>query len=152
MLLILTHSSLFSLECLNVPALLPAFFAYRYFDIWFIQLQVLSILTDFPDLCKAWLLLHLCSWYFHKSSPCNRSKKCIYFLTFLFFLLQVKHTHTHKKLHRINKVIKRKKNKNKKKNSEFTRLHGNILTNIKLRYSIANSIYYIILSWVKSHF
>ena len=40
----------------------------------------------------------------------------------------------------INKVIKRKKNK--KTNSEFTHLYGNILTNIKLHYSSANSIYY----------
>ena len=64
------------------------------------------------------------------------------YIYFLFFLLQVKHTQK-KKIHRINKVIKRK---NKKTNSEFTHLHGNILTNIKLRYSSANSIYYIILS------
>ena len=40
----------------------------------------------------------------------------------------------------INKVVKRKKNK--KTNSEFTHLYGNILTNIKLHYSSANSIYY----------
>ena len=59
-----------------------------------------------------------------------------------FILLQVKHTQK-KKLHRINKEIKRKKQKTKKQtNSEFTHLHGNILTNIKIRYSSANSIYY----------
>ena len=47
----------------------------------------------------------------------------IYIVTFFFinsFLLQVKHTHRkEKKLHRINKVIRREKN------IEFTHLHGN---------------------------
>ena len=65
------------------------------------------------------------------------------FFFYYFILLPVKHTQK-KKLHRINKEIKRKKQKTKKqrKNSEFTHLHGNILTNIKIRYSSANSIYY----------
>ena len=44
--------------------------------------------------------------------------------TFLLLLLQVKHTEKKQKLHRINKVIKRKNNK-KKTNNEFTHLHGN---------------------------
>ena len=43
-----------------------------------------------------------------------------------FFLLQVKHTQKRQKLHRINKVIKRKKQKTKKQtNSELIHLHGN---------------------------
>ena len=65
------------------------------------------------------------------------------FVCLVFFIIIASKTHTEKKqkLHRINKVIKRKKN-NKKTNSEFTHLHGNILTNIKIRYSSANSIYY----------
>ena len=41
-----------------------------------------------------------------------------------FFLLQVKHTQKRKKNYTINKVIKT----TKKTNSEFTHLHGNILT------------------------
>ena len=41
-----------------------------------------------------------------------------------FFLLQVKHTQKRKKNYTINKVIKT----TKKPNSEFTHLHGNILT------------------------
>ena len=66
------------------------------------------------------------------------------FILFLFFiLLQVKHTQKKNKNYTINKVIKTKnKKKNKQTNSEFTHLHGNILTNIKIRYSSANSIYY----------
>ena len=46
-----------------------------------------------------------------------------------FFLFTASKTHTEKKkkLHRINKVIKT----TKKTNSEFTHLHGNILTNNK---------------------
>ena len=44
-----------------------------------------------------------------------------------FFLLQVKHTQKRKKNYTINKVIKT----TKKTNSEFTHLHGNILTNNK---------------------
>ena len=41
-----------------------------------------------------------------------------------FFLLQVKYTQKRKKNYTINKVIKT----TKKTNSEFTHLHGNILT------------------------
>ena len=68
----------------------------------------------------------------------------IFFILFLFFiLLQVKHTQKKNKNYTINKVIKTKNKKtNKQTNSEFTHLHGNILTNIKIRYSSANSIYY----------
>ena len=45
---------------------------------------------------------------------------------FFFYLFQVKYTQKRKKLHRINKVIKRKeKRKKKQTNSEFTHLHGN---------------------------
>ena len=73
----------------------------------------------------------------------GRRNVYIYFYLFIFFIASK--THTEKKLHRINKLIKRK-TKTKKANSEFTHLHGNILTNIKLSYSSANSIYYIILS------
>ena len=67
------------------------------------------------------------------------------FVCLVFFIIIASKTHTEKKqkLHRINKVIKRKKKVTKKKtNSEFTHLHGNILTNIKICYSSANSIYY----------
>ena len=65
------------------------------------------------------------------------------FVCWVFFIIIASKTHTEKKqkLHKINKVIKRKKTK-KKTNSEFTHLHGNILTNIKICYSSANSIYY----------
>ena len=65
------------------------------------------------------------------------------FVCLVFFIIIASKTHTEKKqkLHKINKVIKRKKTK-KKTNSEFTHLHGNILTNIKICYSSANSIYY----------
>ena len=68
----------------------------------------------------------------------------IFFILFLFFiLLQVKHKKKKNKNYTINKVIKtKKKQTNKQTNSEFTHLHGNILTNIKIRYSSANSIYY----------
>ena len=68
----------------------------------------------------------------------------IFFILFLFFIfLQVKHTQKRNKNYTINKVIKTKnKTKKKQTNSEFTHLHGNILTNIKIRYSSANSIYY----------
>ena len=67
---------------------------------------------------------------------------CIFFLLF-YFIASKTHTEKKQKLHRINKEIKRKKQKQKKQtNSEFTHLHGNILTNIKIRYSSANSIYY----------
>ena len=66
---------------------------------------------------------------------------------FFFFTASKTHTEKNKKLHRINKVIKRKNQKNttqqqQKTNSEFTHLHGNILTNIKIRYISANSIYF----------
>ena len=54
---------------------------------------------------------------------------------FFFFIARETHTEEKKKLHRMNKVIKRKKN------SEFTHLQDNT-TNIKLDYSSANSIYY----------
>ena len=57
---------------------------------------------------------------------------------FFFFIASNTHTEKKQKLHRINKVIKRKKQQT---NSEFTHLHGNILTNIKIRYSNGNSIY-----------
>ena len=43
---------------------------------------------------------------------------------FFFFTASKTHTEKKKKLHRINKVIKT----TKKTNSEFTHLHGNILT------------------------
>ena len=60
------------------------------------------------------------------------------------FLLQVKDIQKRKKLHRINKVIKRKQNKKKQENKQIANLHTymTILTNIKLDYSSANSIYY----------
>ena len=62
---------------------------------------------------------------------------------FLFYFIASKtHTEKKQKLHRINKVIKNKKQTKNQTNSEFTHLHGNILTNIKIRYSSANSIYY----------
>ena len=53
-----------------------------------------------------------------------------------FFIAGKTHTEKKKKLHRINKVIKRKK--------QIANLHTYmaILTNIKLDYSSANSIYY----------
>ena len=61
--------------------------------------------------------------------------------------MQVVHTQKRNKNYTINKVIiiiKKVTNKvtKKKTNSEFTHLHGNILTNIKIRYSNGNSIYY----------
>ena len=70
-----------------------------------------------------------------------------FFYFFYFFIASNTHTKKKQKLHRINKVIKGKKkvtNKvtKEKTNSEFTHLHGNILTNIKIRYSNGNSIYY----------
>ena len=63
---------------------------------------------------------------------------------FFFFTASKTHTEKKKKLHRINKVIKRKNTtqQQQKTNSEFTHLHGNILTNIKIRYISANSIYF----------
>ena len=61
----------------------------------------------------------------------------------IYFIASETHTEKKQKLHRINKVIKTKNKKtNKQTNSEFTHLHGNILTNIKIRYSNGNSIYY----------
>ena len=65
-----------------------------------------------------------------------------FFDFFFFFIASKTHTEKKKKLHRINKVIKTKKQKKTKTNSEFTHLHGNILTNIKICYSSANSKYY----------
>ena len=66
-----------------------------------------------------------------------------YFIFIFYFIASKTHTGKKQKLHRINKVIKTKNKKtNKQTNSEFTHLHGNILTNIKIRYSSANSIYY----------
>ena len=55
-------------------------------------------------------------------SQCHRKPLCREYL--FFFLLQVKHTQKRKKNYTINKVIKT----TKKTNSEFTHLHGNILT------------------------
>ena len=70
-----------------------------------------------------------------------------FFIFIFIFLLQVVHTQKRNKNYTINKVIKGKKkvtNKvtKEKTNSEFTHLHGNMLTNIKIRYSNGNSIYY----------
>ena len=65
-----------------------------------------------------------------------------YFIFIFYFIASKTHTEKKQKLHRINKVIKTKNKKNKQTNSEFTHLHGNILTNIKICYSSANSIYY----------
>ena len=58
-------------------------------------------------------------------------------LKLFFLLLQVKQTEKKNKLHRISKVTKRKK-------KQIANLHTYmaILTNIKLDYSSANSIYY----------
>ena len=63
----------------------------------------------------------------------------LFFFFVLFFFCNffiASKTHTEKKIHRINKVIKKQTNKQKTKtkktNSEFTHLTGNILTNIKL--------------------
>ena len=66
------------------------------------------------------------------------------FLNVFFFIASKTHTHKKgKKLHRITKVIKRKK-KTKQTNKQIANLHTcmAILTNIKLDYSSANSIYY----------
>ena len=64
-----------------------------------------------------------------------------FYFIYLFFIASKTHTEKKQKLRRINKVIKQNETK-KNINSEFTHLHGNILTNIKIRYSSANSIYY----------
>ena len=79
-------------------------------------------------------------------SQCHRKPLCRGYI-FFFFTASKTHTEKKKKLQRINKVIKRKNKKNttqqqQKTNSEFTHLHGNILTNIKIRYISANSIYF----------
>ena len=60
-----------------------------------------------------------------------------FFFFFFFFFASKTHTEKEKKLHRINKVIKRKKKR-------IANLHTYMakLTNIKLDYSSANSIYY----------
>ena len=47
----------------------------------------------------------------------------LFFLLFLFFIASKTHTEKKQKLHRINKVIKKKKTKTKT-NSEFTHLNG----------------------------
>ena len=88
-------------------------------------------------------------WLAHK---CVRTSFIFYYLfiyfyffnfNFIFYFIARKtHRKKKQKLHRINKVIKTKKKTNKQTNSEFTHLNGNILTNIKIRYSSANSIYY----------
>ena len=54
---------------------------------------------------------------------------------FFFFIASETHTEKKKKLHRMNKEIKRKKIAN-------LHTYTAILTNIKLDYSSANSIYY----------
>ena len=54
------------------------------------------------------------------------------FIFYFFFIASNTHTEKKQKLHRINKVIKKKQQTNKQTNSEFTHLHGNILTNIKI--------------------
>ena len=55
-------------------------------------------------------------------SQCHCKPLCREYI--FFFTASKTHTEKKKKLHRINKVIKT----TKKTNSEFTHLHGNILT------------------------
>ena len=102
------------------------------------RLNFISIpIPDSTSKCLLCISLFRLSW--------NNFFNFFYLFIIFFFIASKTHTERKQKLHRINKVIKRK-NKQKKTttttNSEFTHLHGNILTNIKIRYSSANSIYY----------